>query len=73
MALRDPGCVMTYTHRDEVTVAWLPPGNHRGPAKEEVMVQLGQLKLQMNQFEQCWHEMHPGIAVDRWWDEDLHE
>ena len=71
MALRNPSLVITYG--DEVTVEWLRLGNPRGPTKAEVMVRLGQLKSQMNRFEKWWNEMHPGIAVDRWWDKDLYE
>ena len=39
--------------------------------REEVMARLGQFEAQMNRFEQCWKEMHPGIKVDRWWDREL--
>ena len=44
-----------------------------GSAKEEVLVRLGRLEVQMDRFEQCWKEMQPGIKVDRWWDKHLEE
>ena len=37
------------------------------------MVRLGRFEAQMNRFEQCWNEMHPDIAVDRWWDKNLNK
>ena len=46
-------------------------GDLESSAKEEVLVQLGRFEAQMNRFELCWKEMHPGIEVDRWWDYTL--
>ena len=50
---------------------WLDPSQPGGPTKEEVKAQLKKFEVQMNRFEKCWNEMHPGITMDRWWDKTL--